>query len=66
MTLCIQEPPCQVQPMSLCASRILVRLFLQDVRRKVAETGEPMALPITVRQLEAIIRLSESLARMQL
>lgn len=39
---------------------------LQDARRKTAETGEPMALPITVRQLEAIVRLSEALAKMQL
>lgn len=36
--------------------------------RKVArgQGGEMPAVPITVRQLEAIVRISESLARMQL
>ena len=36
--------------------------------RRVArgENGEMPAVPITVRQLEAIVRISESLARMQL
>ena len=36
--------------------------------RKVArgDHGEMPAVPITVRQLEAIVRISESLARMQL
>ncbi|KAJ9548488.1 hypothetical protein OSB04_021031 [Centaurea solstitialis] len=38
----------------------------QDMRRKANETGESTAVPITVRQLEAIVRLSESLAKMRL
>ncbi|CAI5529343.1 unnamed protein product [Closterium sp. Naga37s-1] len=38
----------------------------QNMRRRATETGEASALPITVRQLEAIVRLSESMARMQL
>ena len=38
-----------------------------QVRRVAAEgSGELPAVPITVRQLEAIIRLAESLARMSL
>ncbi|KAL1819710.1 hypothetical protein DCAR_0416014 [Daucus carota subsp. sativus] len=38
----------------------------QDMRRQANENGETAAVPITVRQLEAIVRLSESLAKMQL
>ncbi|XP_062078304.1 DNA replication licensing factor MCM5 [Humulus lupulus] len=38
----------------------------QDMRRQANETGEGSAIPITVRQLEAIVRLSESLAKMKL
>ncbi|GAA0157607.1 DNA metabolism protein [Lithospermum erythrorhizon] len=38
----------------------------QDVRRQANETGQAAAIPITVRQLEAIVRLSESLAKMRL
>ncbi|MCD9559835.1 minichromosome maintenance protein 5 [Datura stramonium] len=37
-----------------------------DMRRQSNETGEAAAIPITVRQLEAIVRLSEALARMRL
>ena len=36
------------------------------MRKQTAESGEASPIPITVRQLEAIIRLSESLARMAL
>ncbi|KAK4479491.1 hypothetical protein RD792_015005 [Penstemon davidsonii] len=36
----------------------------QDMRRQANETGEAAVIPITVRQLEAVIRLSEALARM--
>ena len=36
------------------------------MRKRTAESGEASPIPITVRQLEAIVRLSESLARMQL
>ncbi|KAK6942251.1 MCM, AAA-lid domain [Dillenia turbinata] len=38
----------------------------QDMRRQANETGSAAAIPITVRQLEAIIRLSEALAKMRL
>ncbi|KAK9947397.1 hypothetical protein M0R45_003023 [Rubus argutus] len=38
----------------------------QDMRQQANETGEAAAIPITVRQLEAIVRLSESLAKMKL
>ncbi|XP_058731947.1 DNA replication licensing factor MCM5-like [Vicia villosa] len=38
----------------------------QDMRQQANETGAAAAIPITVRQLEAIVRLSESLAKMKL
>ncbi|KAL5729718.1 DNA helicase [Ranunculus cassubicifolius] len=38
----------------------------QDMRQQANESGEAAVIPITVRQLEAIIRLSESLAKMRL
>ncbi|XP_058180737.1 DNA replication licensing factor MCM5 isoform X2 [Rhododendron vialii] len=38
----------------------------QDMRRQANETGEAAAIPITVRQLEAIVRLSEALAKIEL
>uniref|UniRef100_A0ACD5ZC25 Uncharacterized protein n=1 Tax=Avena sativa TaxID=4498 RepID=A0ACD5ZC25_AVESA len=38
----------------------------QKMRQQSNETGRAAAIPITVRQLEAIIRLSESLAKMRL
>ncbi|XP_022938156.1 DNA replication licensing factor MCM5 [Cucurbita moschata] len=38
----------------------------QDMRQQANETGEAAAIPITVRQLEAIVRLSEALAKMKL
>lgn len=38
----------------------------QQMREQSHESGEAKAIPITVRQLEAIVRISESLARMQL
>nr|KYP46283.1 DNA replication licensing factor mcm5-A [Cajanus cajan] len=38
----------------------------QDMRQQANESGEAAAIPITVRQLEAIVRLSESLAKMKL
>ncbi|CAN0468863.1 unnamed protein product [Ectocarpus sp. 12 AP-2014] len=39
----------------------------EDVRRRTLELGEDaQAVPITVRQLEALVRLSESLAKMRL
>lgn len=45
---------------------IIFMLFSQDMRQQANETGEAAAIPITVRQLEAIVRLSESLAKMKL
>lgn len=36
------------------------------MRRQANETGEAAVIPITVRQLEAVVRLSEALARMTL
>jgi len=41
-------------------------MFIQDMRQQANETGEAAAIPITVRQLEAIVRLSEALAKMKL
>ncbi|CAO2822530.1 unnamed protein product [Amaranthus hypochondriacus] len=38
----------------------------QNMRQQANESGEAAAIPITVRQLEAIIRLSEALAKMEL
>ncbi|CAM9349081.1 unnamed protein product [Ascophyllum nodosum] len=39
----------------------------EDVRRRTLDVGdEAQAVPITVRQLEALVRLSESLAKMRL
>ncbi|XP_009766363.1 DNA replication licensing factor MCM5 [Nicotiana tabacum] len=38
----------------------------QQMRRQSNDNGEAAAIPITVRQLEAIVRLSEALARMRL
>ncbi|KAL5774849.1 hypothetical protein ACOSP7_012406 [Xanthoceras sorbifolium] len=38
----------------------------KDMRRQANETGEVAVIPITVRQLEAIVRLSEALAKMKL
>ncbi|OVA12888.1 Mini-chromosome maintenance [Macleaya cordata] len=38
----------------------------QDMRQQANESGESAAIPITVRQLEAVIRLSEALAKMRL
>ncbi|KAH9296977.1 hypothetical protein KI387_028659 [Taxus chinensis] len=38
----------------------------QQMRQQAHESGEAATIPITVRQLEAIIRLSESIAKMRL
>ncbi|KNA03934.1 hypothetical protein SOVF_204460 [Spinacia oleracea] len=38
----------------------------QNMRQQANESGEAAAIPITVRQLEAIVRLSEALAKMRL
>ncbi|KAI8018718.1 DNA replication licensing factor MCM5 [Camellia lanceoleosa] len=43
-----------------------VKIRKLDMRRQSNETGEVAAIPITVRQLEAIVRLSEALAKMTL
>ncbi|KAL0283341.1 UNVERIFIED_CONTAM: DNA replication licensing factor MCM5 [Sesamum angustifolium] len=48
-----------------CLAEVLI-FSAQDMRRQANETGEAAVIPITVRQLEAIVRLSEALARMTL
>ena len=45
---------------------VFILYILQKMRQQAHETGRAAAIPITVRQLEAIIRLSESLAKMRL
>jgi len=40
--------------------------FRQTAKKREESTGQQSAIPITVRQLEAIVRISESLAKMQL
>jgi len=40
--------------------------FRQTAKKREDETGKQSAIPITVRQLEAIIRIAESLAKMEL
>ncbi|KAL3782344.1 hypothetical protein ACHAW5_003861 [Stephanodiscus triporus] len=49
----------------LASSYVKIR---DDVRKRVMEAGgqEQAAIPITVRQLEALVRVSESLAKMRL
>jgi len=44
----------------------IFKFIAQKMRQQAHETGRAAAIPITVRQLEAIIRLSESLAKMRL
>eukprot|EP00210_Caulerpa_lentillifera_P003882 g3709.t1 len=39
---------------------------MREEARRVADMGSGIAVPITIRQLEALIRLSESIAKMQL
>ncbi|KAL5547659.1 hypothetical protein UlMin_002890 [Ulmus minor] len=55
--------------LSDAASNVLQNNYVkirQDMRRQANESGEAAAIPITVRQLEAIVRLSEALAKMKL
>ncbi|XP_018807832.1 DNA replication licensing factor MCM5-like [Juglans regia] len=55
--------------LSESASNLLQNNYVkirQDMRLQANETGEAAAIPITVRQLEAIVRLSEALAKMKL
>jgi len=40
--------------------------FRRETKQMAEETGEISAIPLTVRQLESLIRISESLAKMQL
>merc|ERR1719361_2420869 len=40
--------------------------FRQTAKKREESTGQQSAIPITVRQLEAIVRISESLAKMEL
>merc|ERR1719454_1904202 len=64
---------------SYCRNRVTPRLTQQacetlqnhyiDIRAKMAaekREGKASVIPITVRQLEAIVRISESLAKMEL
>ena len=42
-------------------------VLMRNSNREIEEEGEKrLAIPITVRQLEAIVRISESLAKMEL
>jgi DNA replication licensing factor MCM5 len=41
-------------------------LSSQKMKKRNNESSEGSPIPITVRQLEAIVRISESIARMQL
>ncbi|KAI3902911.1 hypothetical protein MKW92_027171 [Papaver armeniacum] len=55
--------------LSESAATVLQNSYIQirqEMRQQANESGESAAIPITVRQLEAIIRLSEALARMRL
>ncbi|KAK4759793.1 hypothetical protein SAY87_022924 [Trapa incisa] len=55
--------------LSETASTLLQNSYVsirQGMRQQANDTGEAAAIPITVRQLEAIIRLSEGLAKMKL
>ncbi|XP_004508387.1 DNA replication licensing factor MCM5 [Cicer arietinum] len=55
--------------LSEAAAKLLQNNYVkirQDMRQQANETGEAAAIPITVRQLEAIVRLSEALAKMKL
>ncbi|KAM7267049.1 hypothetical protein ACFE04_009215 [Oxalis oulophora] len=55
--------------LSESASKMLADQYVkirQNMRQQANETGEATVIPITVRQLEAIVRLSESLAKMKL
>jgi DNA replication licensing factor MCM5 len=59
------DPPPRLTP---AAGEVLKNHYV-SIRAKMKEekeTGKGSAIPITVRQLEAIIRISESLAKMQL
>ncbi|RZC94329.1 hypothetical protein C5167_031289 [Papaver somniferum] len=55
--------------LSESAATVLQNSYIQirqEMKQQANESGESAAIPITVRQLEAIIRLSEALARMRL
>ncbi|GAV83945.1 MCM domain-containing protein [Cephalotus follicularis] len=66
----IQYCRAECQPrLSESASRALADLYVkirQNMRQQANETGEAAVIPITVRQLEGIIRLTEALAKMKL
>ncbi|KAK4774400.1 hypothetical protein SAY86_009335 [Trapa natans] len=55
--------------LSETASTMLQNIYIsirQDTREQANYTGKAAAIPITIRQLEAIIRISEALAKMKL
>jgi len=40
--------------------------FRQESKQREIESGEPSVIPLTIRQLESLIRIAESLAKMEL
>jgi DNA replication licensing factor MCM5 len=55
--------------LSAVASEKLQDIYVKDRQKSLAKKklgGSKNTIPITVRQLEAVIRLSESIARMRL
>lgn len=55
-----------IHPQLSAASRDRVKSFYIKTRKNLQDTSKKNAIPITVRQLEAIIRMSEAFARMSL
>lgn len=62
----VQYARSKVFPSLSPAAASRLNAFYVDIRRQVASFHSKSTIPITVRQLEAIIRLGESLARMEL
>lgn len=66
MQLYIQYAKLNVFPVISAEAGARLSRFYVGAREEVAELGIRTAIPITVRQLEAVIRMSESLARIEL
>ena len=66
----IKYAKCKVNPrQSALASEKLQEIYVKDRQKSLEQKklrGSKNVIPITVRQLEAVIRLSESIARMRL
>lgn len=62
----VQYARSKIFPTLSGAASAKLNRFYVDIRKQVQGYGEKSSVPITVRQLEAIIRLSESLAKMEL